>query len=97
MQRRFVFIRDDDQTGISGTGKVVEGVRYSDHRCAYRWMTEHQTDQIADTPDKLDIIHGHQGRTRIVYLDDEAGNPIPEAVDEVRRLEAANPTPWRPT
>jgi hypothetical protein len=75
LHRRFVFLRDEDETGVSGTGLVVMGVLYPDGRCHYRWMTEHQTDQMADSLDKLEIIHGHQGRTRIVFLDDEDGVP----------------------
>jgi hypothetical protein len=94
MHRRFVFLRDDDETGISGTGLVVMGVLYPDGRCHYRWMTEHQTDQMADSLDKLEIIHGHQGRTRIVFLDDEDGNPYPGVLQQVRWLtgEAKPPT-----
>ena len=94
MHRRFVFIRDEDETGISGEGLVVEGVRYSDGRCAYRWMTEHQTDQLADSIDKLYAIHGHGGRTRVVFLDDERGQSIPAAVDEVRKLGQASRHRW---
>ena len=67
--RRFVLVRDEDETGISGTGVVVEGVEFSDGRVAYRWMSEHRTDQLADSMEKVEIIHGHNGRTRIVWLD----------------------------
>lgn len=88
MQRRFVFLRDEDETGVSGTGLVVEGVMYSDGRCHYRWMTEHRTDQMADSLDKLEIIHGHNGRTRIVFLDDEHGNPYPGILQQLRWLES---------
>ncbi len=87
MHRRFVFLRDEDETGISGTGLVVMGVLYPDGRCHYRWMTEHQTDQMADSLDKLEVIHGHNGRTRIVFLDDEEGVPRLGLLQELRELE----------
>jgi hypothetical protein len=44
-------------------------VQFSDGRVAYRWMTEHQTDQLADSMEKVEIIHGHNGKTRIVWVD----------------------------
>jgi hypothetical protein len=74
MHRRFILVRDEDETGISGTGTVVEGVQFSDGRVAYRWMTEHQTDQLADSMEKVEIIHGHNGRTRIVWIDAAEGS-----------------------
>lgn len=93
MQRRFVFLREDDPTGISGTGKVVEGVMYSDGRCAYRWMTDHRTDQSADDVETLEKVHGHNGRTRIVFLDDPDGNPYPGVLQQLRWLEAGDTPP----
>lgn len=95
MHRRFVFIRDDDETGISGTGLVVMGVLYPDGRCHYRWMTKYQTDQGADDLETLYAVHGHEGRTRIVFLDDEAGQPIPKRLAEVRALQRAAKGPPR--
>lgn len=71
--RRFVLERDEDETGISGIGVVVEGVEFSDGRVAYRWMTEHRTDQLADSMEKVEIVHGHNGKTRIVWLDPPEG------------------------
>src|SRR5215216_1681018 len=87
MHRRFVFLRDEDATGISGVGLVVMGVLYPDGRCHYRWMTEHQTDQMADSLDKLEVVHGHQGRTRIVFVDDEDGVPYPGVFQQIQNLE----------
>jgi len=86
LHRRFVFIRDEDETGISGEGLVVMGVRYPDRRCHYRWMTEYATDQIADDMGTLFRVHGHGGKTRIVFLDDENGIPIPKVLEQVRDL-----------
>jgi hypothetical protein len=38
--RSFEVIRQNDETGISGTGKVIEGIIFSDGECVVRWMTE---------------------------------------------------------
>ena len=38
--RTFEMIRGDDESGVSGTGKVLEGVVFSDGPCVIRWVTE---------------------------------------------------------
>jgi hypothetical protein len=35
----FSLVRQFDETGISGTGKVLEGVIFSDGRVVIRWCT----------------------------------------------------------
>lgn len=67
--RRFVLERDLDETGISGTGRVVEGVQFSDGHCAYRWCTGSVTGQYADSIEIIRAVHGHGGKTRVVWLD----------------------------
>ena len=94
MHRRFVFLRDEDETGVSGTGLVVEGVQYSDNHCDYRWMTEHQTSQSADNLDIIIAIHGHNGRTRIVFIDREDGTVDEFAFREVEKAAAVSRYRW---
>lgn len=96
MHRRFVFLRDEDETGISGTGLVVMGVMYPDGVCHYRWITEWRTDQQAPTLEHLYRLHGHQGRTRIVFLDDEEGVPHLDLLQELRELAQATPVAKQP-
>lgn len=38
--RAFEVIRQNDETGISGTGKVIEGIIFSDGECVVKWVTE---------------------------------------------------------
>jgi hypothetical protein len=70
--RRFELHRDDDVTGISGTGVVAEGVIFRDGVGCLRWLTEwpssvvHYDRGLAS----IEAIHGHGGKTRIVWLDD---------------------------
>ena len=68
--RRFELHRDVDETGISGTGLVAEGVKFSDGRVALRWRSEHTSTAIYDDIGEVVVIHGHNGQTRIVFLDD---------------------------
>lgn len=70
MAARFVLCRDEDETGVSGTGMVAEGVVFSDGRVAVRWIVgEHRSTVTWDDIDAVKAIHGHGGRTRIVWID----------------------------
>ncbi|KKK71912.1 hypothetical protein LCGC14_2909180 [marine sediment metagenome] len=70
--RRFCLQRADDETGVSGEGRVAEGVEFSDGTCALRWLTHTAcTGNYANTK-QLVLIHGHGGKTRLVWVD-----PIP--------------------
>jgi hypothetical protein len=71
--RRFVLYRDVDVNGVSGVGAVVWGIQFPDGRCAYRWNTTTATTSVADSIADIEAIHGHDGRTRVVWLDTEQG------------------------
>jgi hypothetical protein len=73
--RRFELIRDVDETGISGTGKVAEGVIYSNGWCSMMWTTSTWSMVTYPDIDSVIAIHGHGGKTRIVYLDGEPYDP----------------------
>jgi hypothetical protein len=67
--RRFELHRDEDLTGISGTGVVAEGIEFQDLTCALRWLTEHRSTAIYASAEDIQAIHGHQGRTRLTWVD----------------------------
>lgn len=69
--RRFELHRSEDVTGVSGTGVVVEGVEFADGRCAYRWLGPTATTTVADSIADVEKVHGHDGRTAVVWLDRE--------------------------
>ena len=66
--RMFVLQRDEDETGVSGTGMVAEGVEFSDGRVAMRWMTATSSTAVYDSMDDIETIHGHGGKTQIVWV-----------------------------
>lgn len=70
--RRFQLVRDEDLTGVSGTGIVVDGVEFPDGTCAYRWRGERRTTVVADCIEDVELIHGHDGRTRVAWIDPAA-------------------------
>ncbi|MET7776276.1 hypothetical protein ABZU94_10640 [Streptomyces mirabilis] len=74
----FLVQRDQDASGISGTGVVAEGVQFSDG-----WVVTHWLDQAPMWEPKTDVwhhkgtqpitkVHGHGGATRIVWTADQA-------------------------
>ena len=67
--RRFVLIRDEDMTGVSGTGIVAEGVMFSDGKVALRWRTPYKSTGVYDSMEELVFIHCHHDLTRIGWLD----------------------------
>jgi hypothetical protein len=77
--RRFELHRDTDQTGVSGTGIVAEGIAFSDGTAALRWTSEWPTSVVFHDRgvEAIKKIHGHNGATRIVWLDIDG----PPAVD----------------
>lgn len=70
--RRFYLQRESDPSGVSGTGRVADGVEF-----ASGWIALHFDPQIKgihsvyfyrDLGDMYQL-HGHGGKTRIVWID----------------------------
>lgn len=71
MPRAFVLVRDDDVTGVSGTGVVAQGVEFTDGTVAMRWASAWPTSVVFHDRgiEGVEAIHGHDGATRIVWCD----------------------------
>jgi len=75
--RRFYLARDVDETGVSGTGRVAEGCQFSNGKCALTWLTtQHQINgdnwssvNVYASIKAVDLVHGHNGLTRVVFED----------------------------
>lgn len=75
--RRFTIVRDRDDTGISGTGVVAEGIEFTDGTVAVRWRgpiehpwgTTHATTVIHPDIENVIVLHGHGGATRVEWDD----------------------------
>jgi hypothetical protein len=67
--RRFVLQRSRDDTGVSGTGIVAEGVLMSDGRAVVRWLGKNSSIVIWDNLNDAIQVHGHRGATRLRWLD----------------------------
>jgi hypothetical protein len=73
--RTFHLQRDEDATGVSGTGRVAEGVEFSDGTCCMHWLTEHTSWAMYEGIAVIEAIHGHDGKTRVVF-DEGQGEPV---------------------
>lgn len=67
--RTFVLVRDEDVTGISGTGRVAEGIEFSNGKVAVQWIVgDHKSTVVWDSIESVKAIHGHGGATRVVFV-----------------------------
>jgi len=69
--RRFHLVRSEDVSGVSGTGVVAEGVQFHDGQCVESWFGRLHTIEVAPSVETLLAIHGHDGKTEVVWLDME--------------------------
>lgn len=69
--RRFRLERDEDVSGVSGTGIVAFGVLFHDGEAVTRWVDvgKGQSTCVWHSMADLEAIHGHDGRTRVVFID----------------------------
>lgn len=75
---RFVLRRRHDVTGVSGLGDVADGVLWPDGTAAVRWRGEHPSSVHWDRGRvSVEMIHGHQGATEVVFVDRTDDQPIP--------------------
>jgi hypothetical protein len=65
--RGFYLDRSEDASGVSGTGRVAEGVEFTDGRCALAWLGPISSVAIYPNIKQLEAIHGHEGRTKVVF------------------------------
>jgi hypothetical protein len=74
--RRFLLQRDEDPTGVSGTGSVAEAVEFTDGTVVVRWRgpVQHDWGTVESTTvihphiGNVENLHGHGG-TRIEWID----------------------------
>ena len=67
--RRFLVVRKEDETGISGTGTVAEGVVFWDGTCVIKWTTDTSSLGIYKSHVEMIHLHGHEGKTFIQWID----------------------------
>lgn len=67
----FHFYRNEDYSGVSGTGPVVEGVQFTNGWCALRWISSTSSICFYQSLEEVKAVHSHGGRTEIIVHDFE--------------------------
>lgn len=67
--RGFILRRTEDVTGLSGVGDVAEGTQFHDGQCVLSWFGRFHSLEIHPSIEQVEILHGHGGRTLVVWLD----------------------------
>jgi hypothetical protein len=84
--RRFHFNRVEDASGVSGTGRVAEGVLFDNGLVALTWNSVHKCVNVYTSLAEMMAVHGHEGKTVMVWMDydpnDVEDAPEPELVSE---------------
>ena len=79
--KRFVLYREEDATGVSGTGVVATGIVWPDGHAALRWKADDReaasSTSVWTSVADLMRVHGHGGLSKLFYLDGDGDPPEP--------------------
>jgi hypothetical protein len=69
--KRFYLVRKVDKTGVSGCGKVAQGIQFSDGSCVLKWLSTVPSTNIYHSVVEMEYIHTHHGDglTKIEWVD----------------------------
>jgi len=70
--RRFYLYRKEDTTGMSGTGRVADGVEFENGQVALTWKKEFPSVTVFQSVSIVEKLHTHNGKdpTKIFWVDD---------------------------
>jgi hypothetical protein len=79
----FYLHRLEDESGISGTGRIAQGFVADNGRVALFWLSEHPSVNLYDSIGDIQTIHGHEGKTEMRFEPDykRAFNEVTSALD----------------
>lgn len=83
--RTFDLIRIEDVSGVSGTGKIAEGVVWTDDTVTLRWVTADPSIATFYSLAAVLRVHGHQGATVPIFHDPIVAAPVDGAIPDVMR------------
>lgn len=79
--RRFTILREADATGISGTGRVLDGVIFHTGQVVVCWRSAFGSITVFENWEAFDAVHlrAHpENRAKIIFLDDRTEEPQPD-------------------
>lgn len=68
---RFYLQRNKDISGVSGVGIVADGVQFEGGPCVMKWRGKLSGIEITPNVETMLAIHGHEGSTVVVWVDEE--------------------------
>jgi hypothetical protein len=80
--RLFRLERAEDESGVSGTGHVADGVAWHDGTCTVHWRTEHTSTTVYRDFTTVLAIHGHGGKTIAVFAEHPYDRGASEAAQD---------------
>jgi|TARA_R100001443_G_scaffold61237_1_gene71417 hypothetical protein len=91
VMRIFYLNRTEDESGVSGTGRIAQGFIFDNGKVCLTWLSEHPSVTIYDNIGEVRAIHGHQGKTELVMEPDykRAFNELKSFVDAFSLSDAA--------
>ena len=70
MAKLFYLQRTEDENGISGTGRIAQGVIFDNGKVALTWLSDTPSTGVYDSIGDVRSIHGHEGKTEVVMEQD---------------------------
>jgi hypothetical protein len=67
--RRFMLRRRRDVSGVTGTGRVADGVVFADGAVALRWRGTYPATAVWPGIAGVIAVHGHGGATVVEWID----------------------------
>lgn len=84
--RRFILYRDEDVSGVSGTGIVAEGIVFAKGSAALTWYSASPSVNIYNTVEDVMTVHCHEGKTRFFWIDQDGAPEVFVAGDYLLQL-----------
>lgn len=70
--QRFVLLRHEDAGGVSGTGRVAEGIEFKNGMCALSFSSPYPHVNTYANVRAVEEVHGHGGKTEVIFVDEES-------------------------
>ena len=88
--KMFYLKRVEDESGVSGTGRIAQGFIFDNGKVALTWLSEHPSVTIYDNIGEVRAIHSHDGKTEIEMMPDfkRAFNELKSFVENFSLTEA---------
>lgn len=74
--RRFVYVRNQDDSGVSGIGIKIEGIEFSNGKVCITWYTHMNSVTTFDSMKAFLSVHGHDGNGQVLWLDEDPNEEL---------------------